>query len=115
MLEAQQLSGTENHKLYKPGCRTTQILTSEAHATSADISAGHVLAGAEIHAWVGFTLVVVDVTVLATPARVTQAFVAARQQALDNLSKRSYSSLSSNSSKTQGRFTATRLVYYSFI
>lgn len=98
---------------YKPEYqRTIQILTSEAHATSADVSAGHVLAGAAIHAWVGFTLVVVDVTILAAPARVTQAFIAARQQAWDNLSDNSYSSLSCNSSKTQGRFTATRLVYH---
>lgn len=54
----------------------TQILTGEAHATGANISAGHVLAGASVHARVGFTLVVVDVTVFTTPAGVTQAFVA---------------------------------------
>lgn len=55
---------------------TTQILTSEAHAATANVSAGHVLAGASIHTRVGFTLIVVDVTVFTAPARITQAFVA---------------------------------------
>lgn len=56
----------------------TQILTSEARTARANISAGHVLAGAAVHAWVGFTFIVVDVAVFATPARVTQALVAER-------------------------------------
>ena len=60
----------------------TTILTSEAHATGANVSTGHVLAGASIHARVGFTLIVVDVTVFTTPARVTQAFIANRKKVL---------------------------------
>lgn len=40
------------------------------------ISAGHILASSPVHAWVGFTFIVIDVTVLATPARVTGTFVA---------------------------------------
>lgn len=40
------------------------------------VAAGHVLAGPAVHAGVGFALVVVDVTVGATPAGVTGAFVA---------------------------------------
>ncbi len=63
---------------------TTQILTSEAHATGANISAGHVLAGASIHAGVGFTLIVVDVTVFTAPARVTQAFIADEEEVWAN-------------------------------
>lgn len=55
---------------------TTQILTGEARTARANVAAGHVLAGATIHTWVGFTFVVVDVAVFATPARVTQALVA---------------------------------------
>lgn len=58
----------------------TAVLTSEAHAAGADVAAGHVLTRASVHAGVGFTLVVVDVTVLAAPARVTQAFVTDREQ-----------------------------------
>lgn len=53
----------------------THQLTSEAHSTWADVSAGHILAGASVHAGVGLALVVVDVTVLATPAIVTQTVV----------------------------------------
>lgn len=49
--------------------------TSEADSAGADISARHILAGASVHAGVGLTLVVVDVTVLATPAIVTQTVV----------------------------------------
>lgn len=59
---------------------TTHILTGEAHATGADVSAGHVLAGASIHTWVGFTLIVVDVAVFTTPARITQAFITGRNK-----------------------------------
>lgn len=55
---------------------STSILTGEARATGADVSAGHVLAGASVHTRVGFTLVVVDVAVLAAPAGVAQAVVA---------------------------------------
>lgn len=40
------------------------------------VAAGHVLAGSAVHAGVGFALVVVDVTVRTTPARVAGAFVA---------------------------------------
>lgn len=61
----------------------TQILTGEARTARANVAAGHVLAGAAIHAWVGFTLVVVDVAVFATPARVTQALVAERGEMLE--------------------------------
>lgn len=63
---------------------TTQILTSEAHATGANVSAGHVLASASIHTWVGFTLIVVDVAVFTTPARVTQASIADWWKSLGN-------------------------------
>lgn len=44
------------------------------------VSAGHIPAGPSIHARVGFTLVVVDVTVASAPARVACAFVAKAQQ-----------------------------------
>ena len=64
----------------------TQTLTGEAHATGADISAGHVLAGASIHARVGFALIVVDVAVFTAPARVTQAFIADGEKTLEILS-----------------------------
>lgn len=57
-------------------CRVVLILTREAHTTGADVSAGHVLAGASIHTRVGLTLVVVDVAVLAAPARITQTVIA---------------------------------------
>lgn len=43
------------------------------------VSAGHVLAGPPVHARVGLTLVVIDVTVWATPARVTGTLVASMQ------------------------------------
>lgn len=52
------------------------LLTSEAGATRANVAAGHVLAGAAVHARVGLALVVVDVAVLAAPAQVTRALVA---------------------------------------
>lgn len=73
-----------DNELHKPQFRSKssvdkQILTSEAHATGANISTGHVLAGASVHARVGFTLVVVDVAVFATPARITKAIVARRK------------------------------------
>lgn len=58
-------------------------LTSEAHATGANVSAGHILAGASIHTRVGFTLIVVDVAVFAAPARVTQAIIADGQKTLE--------------------------------
>ncbi len=69
--------------------QTTQILTSEAHATGANVSAGHVLAGASIHTWVGFTLIVVDVTIFTAPARITQAFIADREKTWENISDKS--------------------------
>lgn len=40
------------------------------------VPTGHVLAGPTIHARVGLTFVVIDVTVRATPARVAGTFVA---------------------------------------
>lgn len=86
----------------------TQILTSEAHTTSANVSAGHVLAGAAIHTRVGFTLVVVDVAVFAAPARVTQAFIADGEKMLENISDKSYLLLLlvlSNSSNTLCRLS----------
>lgn len=43
------------------------------------VSAGHVLAGPPIHARVGLALIVIDVTVLAAPARVTGTFVASAE------------------------------------
>lgn len=50
------------------------------------VSAGHISAGPSIHAWVGLTLVVVDVTVGSTPARVAGAFVAKVQNKFTFLS-----------------------------
>lgn len=55
-------------------------LTSEANSARAVVSAGHIPAGPSVHAWVGFTLVIVDVTVGSTPARVAGAFVAKAQK-----------------------------------
>lgn len=40
------------------------------------VPTGHVLAGPTVHARVGLTFVVIDVTVRATPARVAGTFVA---------------------------------------
>lgn len=40
------------------------------------IATSHVLAGSTIHAWIGLTLVVIDVTVWSAPSRVTSTFVA---------------------------------------
>lgn len=54
--------------------------TGEAGPASAVVSAGHIPAGPSVHARVGFTLVVVDVTVASAPARVACAFVAKAQQ-----------------------------------
>lgn len=50
-------------------------LTSEADSACAVVSAGHVLAGSFIHAWVGLTFVVIDVAILPAPARVTSTFI----------------------------------------
>lgn len=61
---------------------TAQILTSEAHATIANISAGHVFAGTSIHARVGLTLIIIDIAVFAAPAGVTKAFIAGREKIL---------------------------------
>lgn len=44
------------------------------------VSTGHVLAGSPVHAGVGLTLIVIDVTVWAAPARVTGTFVASMQR-----------------------------------
>lgn len=54
--------------------------TSETGSAGAVVSAGHIPAGPSVHAWVGLTLVVVDVTVGSTPARVAGAFVAKVQK-----------------------------------
>lgn len=40
------------------------------------VSTGHVLAGSTIHARIGFTFIVIDVAVRATPAGVAGTFVA---------------------------------------
>lgn len=60
----------------------TQTLTGEAHAAAADVSAGHVLAGASVHARVGFAFVVVDVAVFAAPAGVTQTVIPEKNQSV---------------------------------
>lgn len=51
-------------------------LTTEAFPAGADVATGHVLAGATVHAGVGFTLIVVNVTVCPAPARVAVTPVA---------------------------------------
>lgn len=51
-------------------------LTGEADSARAVVSAGHVLAGSAIHARIGFTFIVIDVAVRATPAGVAGTFVA---------------------------------------
>lgn len=43
------------------------------------VSAGHVLAGSPVHARVGLTLVVIEVTVGAAPARVAGTFVSSME------------------------------------
>lgn len=48
----------------------SHILTAEPFPAGADVTAGHVLAGATIHAGIGFTLIIVDITICAAPARV---------------------------------------------
>lgn len=50
--------------------------------TSADVSAGHVPAGASIRTRVGFALVVIDVAVSAAPASVTLTLIADREKML---------------------------------
>lgn len=60
--------------------------TSEASSTGAVVSTGHIPAGPSVHAWVGLTLVVVDVTVGSTPPRVAAAFVAKVQKTFTFLS-----------------------------
>lgn len=52
------------------------VRSSEPCSACAVVSAGHVLAGSTIHAWVGLALIVIDVTVWTTPSRVTGTFVA---------------------------------------
>lgn len=59
-----------------------QILTSEAHATSANVSAGHVFAGTSVHARVGLTLIIIDIAVFAAPAGVTKTIIACRENIL---------------------------------
>lgn len=49
--------------------------TAEASAACADVATGHVLTGASIHTGVGLTLIVIDVTVDTTPARVTNTVI----------------------------------------
>lgn len=55
-----------------PGC----TLTAEALPAGADVAAGHVLAGATVHAGIGLTLVIVNVAVCPAPAWVTVTPVA---------------------------------------
>lgn len=43
------------------------------------VSAGHILAGSSVHAWVGLTFIVIDVAILAAPARVTGTFVSIKK------------------------------------
>lgn len=61
---------------------SAQILTSEPHVTSADVSTGHVPAGASVCTWVGFALVVIDVAVSAAPTGVTQTLITDRDKML---------------------------------
>lgn len=65
---------THQHRIL----HAAQILTGESRTARANVAAGHVLASAAIHTWVGFTFIVVDVAVFTTPARVTQALVTER-------------------------------------
>lgn len=51
------------------------VWSCEANAAGANISTDHVLTCASIHAWVGFTLIIVYVTVFANPTRVTETFI----------------------------------------
>lgn len=51
------------------------VRTTEACPARAHVATGHVLTGAPVHAGVRLALVVVDVAVGPTPARVTQAFI----------------------------------------
>lgn len=51
------------------------IGTAEAGATCADVATGHVLTSASIHTGVGLALVVVNVTVDSTPARVANTVI----------------------------------------
>lgn len=84
--------GVERSVVSYENIDTTQRLTGEAHAAGANISAGHVLAGASVHTRVGFTLVVVDVAVFTAPAGVTQAFIADGEKMVENFSVKSESS-----------------------
>lgn len=72
--------GQERHHLPATGSHAglpkPRPLTTESLSTGADIATGHVLASAAIRAWVGFTLVVIDVTVCTTPAWITVTLVA---------------------------------------
>lgn len=69
----------ESHHLQEEVFQNIQSnpsLTTEALPAGADVATGHVLAGATIHAGIGFTLIVVNVTVCPTPARVAVTLVA---------------------------------------
>lgn len=55
------------------------LLTSEASSACAVVSARHVLAGSPVHAGVGLAFVVIDIAVLATPARFTGTFVSSEE------------------------------------
>lgn len=48
------------------------------------VSAGHILAGSSVHAWVGLTFIVIDVAILAAPARVTGTFVSLVERLVSN-------------------------------
>lgn len=51
------------------------VWSCEANSAGANVSTDHVLTCASIHAWVRFTLIIVDVTVFSNPARVTKTFI----------------------------------------
>lgn len=53
-------------------------LTGEANSACAVVPAGHVLAYSSIHAGVGLALVVINIAVVATPARVAGTFIASQ-------------------------------------
>lgn len=79
------------------------VLTTEARPAGADVAAGHVLAGAAVHAGVGLALVVVDVAVWAAPARVAQALVAERGKERQTSQCQQVPSVPSDSSQERWR------------
>lgn len=51
------------------------VWSCEASMAGANVPTDHVLTRASVHAWVGFTLIIVYVTVFASPTRVTKTFI----------------------------------------